>query len=205
VVLIGLAAVPIRTALLAINSSPVALVCFQTLDGISASVIGVMLPLAVADITRRTGRFNLGMGILGLAGGLGATLSNLVVGRLTTLLPVIVDPPHGRIGGGGPHRVHIIIELRQTVARPPRRIGLVWWLLALILFAAAAHAQQPTKGDVWYAEPPPFGEAPSSFWSSTTWSNGVTTYTNIYMGQGRVVTCTSNTDGAGIVHTACGQ
>jgi hypothetical protein len=59
-------------------SSAVALVCFQTLDGISASVIGVMLPLAFADITRRTGRFNLGMGILGLAGGLGATLSNAV-------------------------------------------------------------------------------------------------------------------------------
>jgi MFS family permease len=82
VVLIGLAAVPIRTGLLAINSSPLALVCFQTLDGISASVIGVMLPLAVADITRRTGRFNLGMGILGLAGGLGATLSNLLGGAL---------------------------------------------------------------------------------------------------------------------------
>jgi MFS family permease len=82
VVLVGLAAVPVRTALLAINSNPAALIGFQTLDGISASVIGVMLPLAVADITRRTGRFNLGMGILGLAGGLGATLSNLVGGAL---------------------------------------------------------------------------------------------------------------------------
>jgi hypothetical protein len=95
----------------------------------------------------------------------------------------LVDPPHGRTGSGGPHRVHIIIELRQTVARPPRRIGLCW-LLALILCAAAAHAQQPMKGDVWYAEPPPFGEAPSPFWSSTTWSNDVTTYTNIYVGAG---------------------
>ncbi|MBV9247720.1 MAG: MFS transporter [Acetobacteraceae bacterium] len=82
VMLIGTAAVPIRAALLAINGSPVALVCFQVLDGITASVMGLMVPLIVADITRRTGRFNLGMGILGLASGLGATLSNAIGGAI---------------------------------------------------------------------------------------------------------------------------
>jgi len=40
VALMGLAALPIRTTLLALNSSPVAPVCYQALDGISASVIG---------------------------------------------------------------------------------------------------------------------------------------------------------------------
>lgn len=86
VTLVGFAALPFRTALLAMNSSPVALVCFQALDGISASVIGVILPLVVADITRRGGRFNLGMGIVGLAVGLGATLSNAVGGAIADRL-----------------------------------------------------------------------------------------------------------------------
>jgi MFS family permease len=90
VMLAGVAAVPIRTALLAMNSSPAALVCYQALDGITASVIGVMLPLVVADITRRSGRFNLGMGILGFAGGLGATLSNAVGGAIANHLG---EPP----------------------------------------------------------------------------------------------------------------
>ncbi len=64
------------------NQVKAALVCFQTLDGISASVVGVMMPLVVADITRRGGRLNLGMGILGLAGGLGAMISNAAGGAL---------------------------------------------------------------------------------------------------------------------------
>ncbi|MBV8870303.1 MAG: MFS transporter [Acetobacteraceae bacterium] len=86
VTLIGIAALPVRTALLAMNSSPAALVCYQTLDGISASVIGVMLPLIVADLTRHGGRFNLGMGIMGLAVGVGATLSNAVGGTIANRL-----------------------------------------------------------------------------------------------------------------------
>jgi predicted MFS family arabinose efflux permease len=45
-----------------------------------------MLPLVVADITSRGGRFNLGMGIVGLATGLGATLSNAVGGAIANYL-----------------------------------------------------------------------------------------------------------------------
>jgi hypothetical protein len=69
-----------------LNSSPAALVCCQALDGISASVIGMMLPLVVADITRRTGRFNIGMGVVGLAAGLGATLSTAAGGAVANHL-----------------------------------------------------------------------------------------------------------------------
>ena len=82
VALLGLAALPIRAALFAISDNPVFLVCCQALDGISASVIGVMLPLFVADITRRGGRFNLGMGIVGLVSGIGATFSTSIGGAI---------------------------------------------------------------------------------------------------------------------------
>ena len=42
-----------------------------------------MVPLVVADLTRGTGRFNLGQGILGTATSIGATLSATLAGYLT--------------------------------------------------------------------------------------------------------------------------
>jgi predicted MFS family arabinose efflux permease len=55
----------------------------QILDGITAAVFAVMVPLVVADLTRGTGRFNLGQGILGTATGIGASLSATLAGYLT--------------------------------------------------------------------------------------------------------------------------
>jgi predicted MFS family arabinose efflux permease len=42
-----------------------------------------MVPLIVADLTRGTGHFNLGQGILGTATGIGASLSATLAGFLT--------------------------------------------------------------------------------------------------------------------------
>ena len=57
------------------------LVVIQALDGVSATVFGLTMPLIAADLTRRTGYLNLAIGSLGLAAGLGATAST-TVGRL---------------------------------------------------------------------------------------------------------------------------
>jgi MFS family permease len=57
-------------------------VAVQTLDGISAAVMGVLVPLALADIARGTGRFNFAQGIVGSATGIGATLSTVGAGYL---------------------------------------------------------------------------------------------------------------------------
>jgi predicted MFS family arabinose efflux permease len=59
------------------------LVAVQLLDGVSAAVIGVMLPLVVSDITRGTGRFNAALGVVGTAGAIGATLSTTLAGYLS--------------------------------------------------------------------------------------------------------------------------
>jgi MFS family permease len=80
VLLLGFAALPLRGLLLATAPSPLLLVPIQALDGVSASVFGVMLPLVAADLTRRSGNFNLAMSAVGLAAGLGATISTLVAG-----------------------------------------------------------------------------------------------------------------------------
>ncbi len=78
--LLGFGAIPVRGALLAASGSPAVIVLVQALDGISAAVVGVLLPLVAADLTRNTGRFNLCLGFLGLAMGVGATLSTTFSG-----------------------------------------------------------------------------------------------------------------------------
>jgi len=80
--LIGFGVLPIRGALLAYTNEPFVIVAVQMLDGISASVLGVLVPLSIADATRGTGRFNLMQGIVGSAAGIGAAISTLAAGRL---------------------------------------------------------------------------------------------------------------------------
>jgi len=80
VLLAGFAALPVRALLLAIAGSPWSLIAIQVLDGISAAVFGIMLPLVAADLTVGTTRFNLCLGLMGLAVAAGATLSTLLAG-----------------------------------------------------------------------------------------------------------------------------
>ena len=60
--LIGFAALPIRALGFALVSDPLLLIGVQMLDGISATVLGVLTALVIADITTGTGRFNLAQG-----------------------------------------------------------------------------------------------------------------------------------------------
>jgi MFS family permease len=81
--LVGFAMVPLRAILFAVVTDPYWLVAVQLLDGITASVLGVMVPLVVADVTRGTGRFNLSLGIVGTAMGIGASLSTTLAGYVS--------------------------------------------------------------------------------------------------------------------------
>jgi MFS family permease len=86
VMLIGFAALPLRALLFAGFDDPTTVVAAQILDGVSAAAFGIMLPLVAADLTRGTGRFNLCLGMLGLASAVGATLSTAVAGAIATEL-----------------------------------------------------------------------------------------------------------------------
>jgi len=81
--LIGFAALPLRGILFAVVSSPLPLVVVQLLDGVTAAVFAVMVPLVVADLTRGTGHFNLGQGIVGTFIGIGASISSTLAGFLS--------------------------------------------------------------------------------------------------------------------------
>lgn len=80
ILLLGFSALPVRALLFAGVGSPYLLVPVQMLDGISAAVFGVMLPLIAADVAGGKGRYNLCIGLFGLAAGIGATLSTSLAG-----------------------------------------------------------------------------------------------------------------------------
>ncbi len=82
VLIAGFAAVPARALLFAFLPGALPLAVFQALDGVSAAVFGLMLPLIAADVTKRTGYLNLAIGSLGLASGLGATFSTAIAGLI---------------------------------------------------------------------------------------------------------------------------
>ena len=64
---------------------PFTLLICQGLNGISGAVFGVMMTLVAADLTRGTGRFNLTLGILGVAIAIGASLSTAFAGVTVAL------------------------------------------------------------------------------------------------------------------------
>ena len=76
----GIGALVIRATLFAFVSDPSLLVLIQILDGVSASVFAVLVPLIVVDVTYGSGHFNVAQGIVGTATGIGASTSMLFAG-----------------------------------------------------------------------------------------------------------------------------
>jgi MFS family permease len=84
--LIGFCTLPIRGVLFAVIHDPYLIVLVQILDGVAGACIGVLVPLVTADITGRTGYFNLSLGFVGLAIGIGATISTTAAGWIADRL-----------------------------------------------------------------------------------------------------------------------
>jgi MFS family permease len=84
ILLAGFSVLALRTVLLAIYRDPASIIVVQALDGICGAVLGVLVPLVLADISRGTGRFNLAQGMLACATGLGAATSTAVAGYLAS-------------------------------------------------------------------------------------------------------------------------
>jgi MFS family permease len=80
--LIAFGVLPVRGVLYTLTSNTVLLVAIQVLDGIGAGIFGVVSVLVIADLTRGTGRFNLTLGAITTAVGIGASLSQVVAGSI---------------------------------------------------------------------------------------------------------------------------
>jgi MFS family permease len=83
ILLIGFGALVMRGILFATVSDPYLIVAVQVFDGITAAVFAVMVPLIVADVAFGSGHFNLALGIVGTATGIGASLSTVLAGYVT--------------------------------------------------------------------------------------------------------------------------
>ena len=86
ILLLGFAALPLRGLLFVASPDAIPLVAIEALDGVSATVVGLAIPLIAADLTRRNGYLNLAIGSIGLAGGLGATASTTAAGWVADTL-----------------------------------------------------------------------------------------------------------------------
>jgi MFS family permease len=80
ILLVGFAALPLRGLLFATLPDSGPLIAIEVLDGVSAAVFGLMIPLIAADLTRSTGYLNLAISSLNLAIGLGAMFSTTLAG-----------------------------------------------------------------------------------------------------------------------------
>src|SRR5258706_6394694 len=78
--LIAFGVLPVRGVLYTLTDSAPSLVAIQILDGIGAAIFGVVSVLVIADLTKGSGRFNLTLGAVTTAVGIGAALSQSVAG-----------------------------------------------------------------------------------------------------------------------------
>ena len=86
VLMLGFAAEPLRGILFAVVHMPALMVLVQGLDGIGAATVGVLLPLVAADVAHDRGHFNLAMGAIGVAAGVGAAMSTTLAGAMDNFL-----------------------------------------------------------------------------------------------------------------------
>jgi predicted MFS family arabinose efflux permease len=81
--IVAFATLPVRGLLFGLVTNPYLLIAVQLLDGIAGAVFAVTVTLAVVDLTRGTGHFNLGQGIVGTTMGIGAALSPTLAGYVS--------------------------------------------------------------------------------------------------------------------------
>jgi MFS family permease len=80
--LIAFAALIIRAIISALTTSPILLALTEVLDGVGSGLLGVCVPVAVADLTWGSGRTQTALGAVNGLQGLGGALSGLYGGLL---------------------------------------------------------------------------------------------------------------------------
>jgi MFS family permease len=80
--LVAFGILPLRAILYTLTANTTLLVAIQVMDGIAAAIFGVVSVLMIADLTRGTGRFNLTLGAINTAVGIGAALSQFIAGAI---------------------------------------------------------------------------------------------------------------------------
>jgi MFS family permease len=82
---VGFAVLMARGFLYTLSDNSSWLVAVQVLDGVGAGIFGALFPLVVQDLTHGTGRFNVSLGAVTTAWGVGAALSNILAGWIVVV------------------------------------------------------------------------------------------------------------------------
>ena len=80
VLIIGFLMLPMRALVFSTTSNSALVIGVQVLDGIAGAGFGILVPLVVSDVAARSGHFNLSLGAVGFAIGIGATVSTSAAG-----------------------------------------------------------------------------------------------------------------------------
>jgi MFS family permease len=80
VLIIGFLMLPMRALVFSTTSNSALVIGVQVLDGIAGAGFGILVPLVVSDVAARSGHFNLSLGAVGFAIGIGSTLSTSAAG-----------------------------------------------------------------------------------------------------------------------------
>lgn len=84
--LVALAALPVRAALSAFIDDPLWLISAEILDGVASGIVGVAVPVVVADLTWGSGRTQTALGTVNAVQGIGGALSAWYGGVAQSLL-----------------------------------------------------------------------------------------------------------------------
>ena len=71
---------PLRALVFSTTSNAALVIGVQVLDGIAGAGFGILVPLVVSDVAARSGHFNLSLGAVGFAIGIGSTVSTSAAG-----------------------------------------------------------------------------------------------------------------------------
>jgi MFS family permease len=114
--LLGIAMLPLRGILFALVTNPALIVVIQALDGIAAASFGIMVPLVCADLAGRSGHFNLALGFIGFAIGIGSTLGTTCAGLVADRFgdPVAFA---GMATIGAATTLYVLLAMPETRAR----------------------------------------------------------------------------------------
>ncbi len=80
VLVAGFAMLPLRALIFSSTTNSTLVIAVQVLDGIAGAGFGILVPLIVSDVAARSGRFNLALGAVGFAIGIGSTVSTSAAG-----------------------------------------------------------------------------------------------------------------------------
>jgi len=117
VMLVGFSMLPLRCLLLAFVTSPPLMMLVQAFDGVAAAAFGVLVPLVTSDVAGRSGHYNLSLGFVGFAIGIGGTLGTPLAGFMADSFG---DPVAFASLGAIGLVVALLVLAAMPETRPPR-------------------------------------------------------------------------------------